>query len=178
MVLAQLALRLARTKGKISQDEIDELDLKMQEVPDVVEKVLERHGESIKDLVDKYVDKGLFVFLGRGTEAGPIWAAADVAVDATPWASWSRAALLAIGGELPTVKMQAGVGGWSEQLEETLPMVSGNPERFAGDLVRLASDRALRREILEHGAKVSEEIDVGNVVERLGTLYRSLVIAH
>ena len=66
MVLSQLALRLARTKGKISQDEIDELDLKMQEIPDVVEKVLERHGESIKDLVDKYVEKDLFVFLGRG----------------------------------------------------------------------------------------------------------------
>ena len=35
-------------------------------------------------------------FLGRGTEAGPIWAAADVAIDASPWASWSRSALIAI----------------------------------------------------------------------------------
>jgi len=66
MVLSQLALRLARTKGKISQDEVDELDAKMQEIPDVVEEVLERHGESIKDLVDKYAGKELFVFLGRG----------------------------------------------------------------------------------------------------------------
>jgi len=66
MVLSQLALRLARTKGKISQDEVDELDLKMQEIPDVVEEVLQRHGESIKDLVDKYVEEDLFVFLGRG----------------------------------------------------------------------------------------------------------------
>jgi glycosyltransferase involved in cell wall biosynthesis len=115
------------------------------------------------------------VFLGRGTEAGPIWAAADVAIDATPWASWSRAALLAIAAGLPTVKMQAGVGGWSEDLEESLPMVSGHPERFAGDLVRLASDDSLRADILEHGARVTEEVDVGNVVERLGVLYRSLV---
>jgi Glycosyl transferase 4-like domain/Glycosyl transferases group 1 len=117
------------------------------------------------------------VFLGRGTEAGPIWAAADIAIDATPWASWSRAALLAIAAGLPTVKMQAGVGGWSEDLEESLPMVSGHPERFAGDLVRLASDDSLRADILEHGARVTEEVDVGNVVERLGVLYRSLVQA-
>lgn len=117
------------------------------------------------------------VFLGRGTEAGPIWAAADFAIDATPWASWSRAALIAIAAELPTVKMQAGLVGWSEELEERLPMVSGSPERFAGDLVRLSSDRALRAEIVEHGARVSEEIDVANVVERLGALYRSLVKA-
>jgi hypothetical protein len=117
------------------------------------------------------------VFLGRGTEAGPIWVAADFAVDATPWASWSRAALIAIGADLPTVKMQSGPSGWSEQLEERLPMVSGTPERFAGDLVRLSADPALRAEILAHGTRLSEEIDVANVVERLGSLYRSLVTA-
>ena len=66
IVLSQLALRLARTKGKVSQDEVDELEAKMQEIPDVVEEVLKRHGESIKDLVDKYAGEKLFVFLGRG----------------------------------------------------------------------------------------------------------------
>ena len=114
-------------------------------------------------------------FLGRGTEAGPIWAAADVAIDATPWASWSRAALLAIAGGLPTVKMQAGLGGWSEDLDESLPMVSGHPERFAADLVRLASDDTSRADIPAHGARVTEEIDVGNVVQRLGVLYQSVL---
>ena len=115
------------------------------------------------------------VFLGRGTEAGPIWAAADVAIDATPWASWSRAALLAIAAELPTVKMQDGVDGWSEELDETLPMVSGTPERFARDLLRLADDDALVDEIRAHGARVTEEVDVRNVAERLGELYGSLI---
>lgn len=115
------------------------------------------------------------VFLGRGTEAGPIWAAADVAIDASPWASWSRAALLAIAAGLPTLKLQAGVGGWSEDMEESLPMVSGHPERFAADLVRLSRDEQLRTDVLEHGARVSEEVDVANVVERLGALYASLV---
>ena len=115
------------------------------------------------------------VFLGRGSEAGPIWAAADVAIDATPLASWSRAALLAIAAEVPTVKLQEGVGGWSEELGEHVPMVSGRPERFAADLVRLASDLGLREEIGKHGAAVVKEVDVGNVVERLGSLYRSVV---
>ena len=117
------------------------------------------------------------VFLGRETEDSPIWAAADVGIDATPWASWSRTALLGIAAGLPTVKMQAGVGGWSEDLEEALPMVSGHPERFAADLVRLATDGRLREEIIEHGARVTEQVDVVNVVERLGDLYRSLVVS-
>ena len=117
------------------------------------------------------------VFLGRGTEAGPIWAAADVAIDATPWASWSRAALLAIAAGLPTLKLQAGVGGWSEDQRESLPMISGHPERFAADLVQLAGDPGLRAEIRSHGERVAAQVDVGNVVERLGTLYRSLVDA-
>jgi len=54
------------------------------------------------------------IFLGRGSEIGPIWAAADIAIDAAPWPSWSRSALQAIAAGLPTVKLQAGVGGWSE----------------------------------------------------------------
>lgn len=115
------------------------------------------------------------VFLGQGTEAGPIWAAADAAIDASPWASWSRAALLAIAAGVPTVKMQQGVGGWSEELEESLPMVSGHPERFASDLLRLASDPSSRELILEHGARVTEEIDVRNVADRLGELYGGVI---
>lgn len=117
------------------------------------------------------------MFLGREHEAGPVWAAADLTIDATPWASWSRTALLSIAAGLPTVKLQAGVSGWSEDLDEALPMLSGHPESFAADLVGLASNPTLRSDILEHGARVSREIDVGNVVERLGALYRSLVKA-
>ena len=66
MVLLQLALRLARTRGKISQDEADELEAKMIQVPDYVQSVLERHGESIGDLARKYLGSRLFIFLGRG----------------------------------------------------------------------------------------------------------------
>ena len=66
LVLAQLALRLARTRGKISQDEVDEFEEKLMNVPSYVEDVIDRHGEDIKVLVDKYADEKIFVFLGRG----------------------------------------------------------------------------------------------------------------
>ena len=111
------------------------------------------------------------VFLGRGTETGPIWSAADAAIDASPWASWSRAALIAIAAGLPTVKRQEGVGGWSEELGESLPMISGTPERFAAELVRLARDPAVRDEIRAQGADVAREVDSVRVAERLGELY-------
>ena len=114
------------------------------------------------------------VFLGRGTEAGPIWSAADAAIDASPWASWSRAALIALAAGVPTVKRQEGVGGWSEELDESLPMISGPPERFAAELVRLARDPSTRKEIGAQSAHVAESVDSARVVEQLGELYRYL----
>jgi len=66
LVLAQIALKLARLRGKLSQDEIDEFDAKLQKVPDWVEKILERSREPIKALAEKYVNDKLFLFLGRG----------------------------------------------------------------------------------------------------------------
>jgi len=66
LVLSQLALRLARARGKISQDEVDEFEAKLLEVPTYVEEVLERHGDRIGDLVAKYSGERIFVFLGRG----------------------------------------------------------------------------------------------------------------
>ena len=114
------------------------------------------------------------VFLGRGTEAGPIWSAADVAIDASPWASWSRSALIALAAGVPTVKRQEGTGGWSEELDENLPMISGSPERFAAEMVRLARDPGMRDEIRAQGAEVVREVDAARVVEELGDLYRSL----
>lgn len=114
-------------------------------------------------------------FVGRGDDSDALWAAADIAIDAAPWASWSRAALVAIAAGLPTLKMQSGLGGWSEEMGENLPMVSGEPEPFAQDLVRLSSDSALRKDILDHGARISAEVDVANVVKRLSELYESII---
>ena len=66
MVLAQLALRLALMKGKISQDEGDDFRENLLRIPDVVEETLNRNKTHVMDLVDKYGGEPLFVFLGRG----------------------------------------------------------------------------------------------------------------
>ena len=69
MVFAQLALRLAKSRGKISQDEVDDLEYKIHQIPDIVTEVLERHIDNMKDLVEKYSEKNLFVYLGRGVSS-------------------------------------------------------------------------------------------------------------
>lgn len=66
IVLAQLALRLAKIRGKMSQDEIDELKEKLAKMPDIVEEVLKTKEEEVKRLAKKYANEKLFLFLGRG----------------------------------------------------------------------------------------------------------------
>jgi glucosamine--fructose-6-phosphate aminotransferase (isomerizing) len=66
MVLAQLALRLARMRGKVSQDEVDEFEAKLLDVPYTVERVIEGNRERVRNLAEKYADERLFIFLGRG----------------------------------------------------------------------------------------------------------------
>jgi glucosamine--fructose-6-phosphate aminotransferase (isomerizing) len=65
LVLAQLALRLAKLRGKVSQDAIDDLERQLDEIPDVVATVLQQ-GEKIQRLAMKYRDRACFYFLGRG----------------------------------------------------------------------------------------------------------------
>ena len=66
LVLAQMALRLAKNRGKLSQDELDELDDKLHYVPDWVEESLKNNDERIQKLAHDHMDKKFFVFLGRG----------------------------------------------------------------------------------------------------------------
>ncbi len=65
-VLAQLALRTAKTRGKISHTEIEALEEKLEQMPDLVEIILRTQSEKIKQLAKKHRDKGCFFFLGRG----------------------------------------------------------------------------------------------------------------
>jgi glucosamine--fructose-6-phosphate aminotransferase (isomerizing) len=65
-VLAQLALRLAKKRGKISQDEMDYLADKMEKLPDTVETVIRTQEEKVKQIAKKYKDARTFFFLGRG----------------------------------------------------------------------------------------------------------------
>jgi glucosamine--fructose-6-phosphate aminotransferase (isomerizing) len=66
-VLAQLALRLAKKRGKISQDEMDYLAERLNKLPDTVEAIIQNQEEKIKQIAKKYKDAKTFFFLGRGT---------------------------------------------------------------------------------------------------------------
>jgi glucosamine--fructose-6-phosphate aminotransferase (isomerizing) len=66
MVLAQLALRLAKVRGKVSQEKIDALEGMIEGIPDIVEEILVRQEGKVRALVEKYRDKTCFFFLGRG----------------------------------------------------------------------------------------------------------------
>jgi len=65
-VLAQLALRLAKSRGKVSHVEIEFLEDKLEEIPEIAENILKTQGEKIKQMAQKYKDKQCFFFLGRG----------------------------------------------------------------------------------------------------------------
>jgi glucosamine--fructose-6-phosphate aminotransferase (isomerizing) len=65
-VLSQLAIYLAKKRGKISQEEIDVLEEKVLKTPDIVETILRTQQEKIKQLAKKYKDHRAFFFLGRG----------------------------------------------------------------------------------------------------------------
>lgn len=65
-VLAQLALKLAKKRGKVSQDEMDTLEDNLKKLPNLVETIVEKQEEKIKGIAKKYSDSKVFFFLGRG----------------------------------------------------------------------------------------------------------------
>jgi len=65
-VLAQLAFHLAEKRGKISHVEIEQLEEKLEQIPDVAEEILRSQEGKAMQLAMKYKDKLCFFFLGRG----------------------------------------------------------------------------------------------------------------
>ena len=65
-VLAQLALRLGKRRGKVSHREIEFLESKLKQIPEITEQTLKTLKDEIRRLVKKYRDKGCFFYLGRG----------------------------------------------------------------------------------------------------------------
>ncbi len=65
-VLSQLALRLAKKRGKVSHVEIENLEEKLEQIPDIVERIIQTQEKKVKQLAKKYRDKQCFFFLGRG----------------------------------------------------------------------------------------------------------------
>ncbi|MEM0103926.1 MAG: glutamine--fructose-6-phosphate transaminase (isomerizing), partial [Candidatus Methanomethylicia archaeon] len=66
LVLAQLAMKVANLRGKLSQQESDFLRDNLRKMPDVISEVLNSCEEKIKKLAKIYAKKNLFLFLGRG----------------------------------------------------------------------------------------------------------------
>ena len=65
-VLSQLALRLAKKRGKISHVEIEDIEEKLEQIPDIVERTIQSKEEKMKQLAKKYSGRHCFFFLGRG----------------------------------------------------------------------------------------------------------------
>lgn len=65
-VLAQLALRVAKIRGKISHTQIEEFEENLKRIPDLVEKTIQKNEDKIGHLAKKYREKNVFFFLGRG----------------------------------------------------------------------------------------------------------------
>ena len=65
-VLAQLALRLAKKRGKVSQDEIDSLEENLLKLPEIADTIVRTQEEKVKQIAKKYKDSKVFFFLGRG----------------------------------------------------------------------------------------------------------------
>jgi glucosamine--fructose-6-phosphate aminotransferase (isomerizing) len=65
-VLAQLALKLAKKRGKVSQDEMDSLEENLQKLPEIADTIVKTQEEKIRQIAKKYVDSKVFFFLGRG----------------------------------------------------------------------------------------------------------------
>jgi glutamine---fructose-6-phosphate transaminase (isomerizing) len=65
-VLAQLALKLSKKRGKISQDEMDCLEENLKKMPEDVDTIVRTQEEKIKQIAKKYYNSKVFFFLGRG----------------------------------------------------------------------------------------------------------------
>jgi len=68
-VLGQLALRLAKKRGKVSHVEIEYLEDKLEQIPEMAETILKTQSEKVKELAKKYSDKKAYFFLGRGVSS-------------------------------------------------------------------------------------------------------------
>jgi len=66
IVLAQLAMKVANLRGKLSQQESDHLRDSLKSMPEVINRVLNSCADNVKLLAKRYAKKNLFLFLGRG----------------------------------------------------------------------------------------------------------------
>ncbi|MFQ6085001.1 MAG: glutamine--fructose-6-phosphate transaminase (isomerizing) [Candidatus Bathyarchaeia archaeon] len=65
-VLTQLAIRLAKKRGKIGHKEAEELEESLEKVPDIVEEILKKQEKGVARLAKRYLSSPYFLFLARG----------------------------------------------------------------------------------------------------------------
>jgi glucosamine--fructose-6-phosphate aminotransferase (isomerizing) len=65
-VLAQLALKLAEKRGKLSYQEMKNYRTKLKQLPDVVQRVIQTQEQKVRNIAKKYRDRPYFFFFGRG----------------------------------------------------------------------------------------------------------------
>jgi len=68
-VFAQLALRLAKKRGKVSHVEMEQFEKKLEQIPDAIEKILKTQEGKVKQIAEKYRDSRCFLVLGRGVSS-------------------------------------------------------------------------------------------------------------
>ncbi len=66
IVHLQLALALAKRRGKLSQSEMDNIKDGLKRMPEIIEYVLNKHKSTMELLAERYMNKKHFFFLGRG----------------------------------------------------------------------------------------------------------------
>jgi glucosamine--fructose-6-phosphate aminotransferase (isomerizing) len=66
VVLAELALRLAKVRGKVSQERMDYLEERLDAMPELVERIVPLQEEAVKKMVGKYATAECVHFLARG----------------------------------------------------------------------------------------------------------------
>jgi glucosamine--fructose-6-phosphate aminotransferase (isomerizing) len=65
-VLAQLALRVAKIRGKVGHRQIEELEEKIGQIPNIVEKTIWKNNDKAIEIAKRFKGKNVFFFLGRG----------------------------------------------------------------------------------------------------------------
>jgi glucosamine--fructose-6-phosphate aminotransferase (isomerizing) len=142
-VLAQLALRLSKKRGKISQDEMDFIAERLEQLPDVVENIVQNQETKVKQIAQKYKDSKMFFFLGRGIS--------------TATAYEGRLKLMEI-AYVPSIAFPAGESkhGPISLVEEGFPVVficarDGTRKTLVSNIMEMKARGALIIAIIEEG---------------------------
>ena len=144
-VLAQLALRLSKKRGKISQDEMDCLEEKLAKLPEIVDSIIVSQEVKVKQIAHKYKDAKIFFFLGRGIS--------------TATAYEGRLKLMEI-AYVPSIAFPAGESkhGPISLIEEGFPVVficprDGGYKTLIGNIMEMKARGASIIAIVEEGDK-------------------------